>query len=346
MSLKPTRVAMITSCWNRAKYLPRFLAALRTLHVGGTELDWFFAYGRSQDCTLPMLQKPDLTFRHHIVSKNDPVTPNCVGAFSGIAEAQNLVRRHIDNNYGTGYFDFIGYVDADVIIPPDYFTRLLPCFDNPCYAAVFGWGSWKNESLRRMEELRLGANQRDTWESPICGGGSTIYRESLFGDHDEKFIRRSDTDFILSITKGRRDYYKTLYVNVGMIHLHEMSIWRSLTSHSFTRGVYHAPLVLKHSDYFGKPYSRRNDLAYLAIILDFPLTVLFFAQVVPWWLGIWSIVGFAVLVSWSMIRLRKELAFSLYDTVREFTFRFGLLCGLIKFGVFRKLRNRDATQSS
>lgn len=336
------KVAVITSSWNRAKYLPRFFSAIQKLDLSDLELVWFFAYGPSGDDTLTMLKQAQLPFKSHIVTKKDVGSANGDSAYSGIAEAQNCVRKFIDNTYGRGHFDFISYIDADVLIPPNFFTRLIPYFENPHYAAIFGWGTVENSFVNKMDRVRVRADHRETWESGICGGGSTIYREELFGDHDEKFIRRSDTDFILSITRGKRDYYKTLYVNVGMVHLHEMDAWEALTKHAYVRGYYWALLWLKHRDFYGNPYLERANLLYFGIILDSPLFLLFLAGIVPWWLGIWSIVGMAVGVSWAAIRIRKgvneTVIFALYDTTRELVTHVGLLFGLASFDIWATLK--------
>ena len=170
----------------------------------------------------------------------------------------------------------------------------------------------------------------------VCGGGSTIIRENLYGYRDTRFKMRIDTDFTLSITKRG---YKVLYVKVGMSHLHEMTVKESLITYAFKRGYYGALLELKHRDYFGNPYTNRINILYFGVILDLPLCVLFLAGIVPWWLGIWSILGIGLSIIWSLVKKRGGITFSIYHTTRELVTHLGLMTGLIRFDAWEKIKS-------
>src|SRR3989304_10457191 len=110
------RICVITPTKNVMKYLDRFFEAINGLDYPRDGLVWIFADGESKDGSFAYMKKKKIKFRKIVITKKNSTRPN----------TRNEAYRYILKNKIP--FDFISTVDADVLLYPDFFRKLMKHF--------------------------------------------------------------------------------------------------------------------------------------------------------------------------------------------------------------------------
>ena len=253
-------ICVITPTKNVMQYLDRFFDSINKINYPKDRLIWIFADGESNDGTFEYLKNQKIKFKKIVITKKNSTRPNTRNeAYSYI------LTRKIKH-------DFIATVDADVLLYPEFFNKLLKHFKNRKVGMVSSHFMYTtNKFLEGYTNSYLGSKMGKVVRTDSCPTGCAIFRKGCFDFFDETFECHEDGDLSLSITEkgwaGLQDFTDIC------AHIKKQTVKKELKE-LYVMGYYEPLLWLKHPKYFWNKKTFFGSIYYMSFILSIPLFLL------------------------------------------------------------------------
>lgn len=235
-------ISIIIPAKNEEVRLPRCLSAARVLHCNKYEVELIVVDNGSSDGTVGVAA--------------------AYGASTHICPSRNISSlRNTGAQYSRG--NFLVFIDADIVMKPDYLQKAIMHFDDPLVGAVTGLQMIPDNSSWVAKTWYLQRSSRQDVQTVYwAASGNMIIRRELFlsvGGFSEDLITCEDVDLGEKI---RRQGYSICFDrNVQVEHLGEAQSLRRYFWGELWRGVNSVQLLRKH------PRSVRRWLSFLPVAL-------------------------------------------------------------------------------
>jgi len=264
------KICVIVPTKNVMPYLDRLFSAINKLDYPVNRLVWIFADGESNDGTFAYLKKKKIKFRKIVITKKKSTRPN----------ARNEAYRYIVENKIP--FDFISTVDADVLLYPDFFKRMIKHFNNKEIGMAASYFMYdKNKFLADYTNSYLGGKMGKAVVTDSCATGCGVFRKGCFDFFDEAFECHEDGDLAMSIAEkgwhGIQDFTATCP------HIKDQTVKKELKE-LYGMGYYEPLLWIKHPRYFWSKRVLFGSGFYMLTLLSLPLLILSAIRIAPAWL--------------------------------------------------------------
>lgn len=328
-----SRICIITPTKNVMQYLDRFFAAINKINYPKDSIVWIFADGKSTDGTFEYLKNRKIKFKKIIITKENSTRPNTRNAaYSYILK--NKIRH-----------DFLATVDADVLLYPEFFNKLLKHFQDKKVGMVSAHFMYtQNKFLEDYTNSYLGNKMGKAVETGFCPTGCAIFRKGCYDFFDEAFKCHEDGDLSISVTEngwsGIQDFTKICP------HIKDQNIRKELKE-LYGMGFYEPLLWLKHPKYFLNKKTLLGSAYYILTVVSIPFFVLAlvglsdrsFLFLMPTLLLLSLLMHFRQIKNKS---IAKRVVYSFFTTIRFITYFTSVIHRLLRLPFqrfhFKKLK--------
>ena len=334
------RICIITPTKNVIQYLDRFFQAINRINYPKDRIIWIFADGESSDGTFEYLKNKKIKFRKVVITKRNSTRPNTRNeAYSYI------LKKKISH-------DFIATVDADVLLYPEFFNKLLRHFDDKKVGMASSYFMYtQNKFLKDYTDSYLGNKMGKVISTGFCPTGCAIFRRGCYDFFDETFECHEDGDLSISITEkgwsGIQDFTKTCS------HIKNQTIKKEFKE-LCDMGYYEPLLWLKHPKYFWNKKTFLGSLYYILTAVSIPLFVLTLTGLLNKdFLFLMPVLIFlSILTHFHQIKNKstlRRIVYSFFTTTRFITYFTAVIYRLVKLPFqrfkFRKVNIEKCTMA-